>query len=136
MTTVHTVNTFCFSQKGPLWRMVRGKGIAYGCNITVETDSELLMFEIYRSSHPIQCFNESKEVVESLLGAQDDIDEDDFEAAKRSLMFEVINAQATVHDASYQNLLTYYRGVDRTYHKYCSGLSKRNTVIFLCVTNF
>lgn len=42
--------------EGPLWREIRGKGLAYGANIYPMPDAGLLMLSLYRSSDPAKVY--------------------------------------------------------------------------------
>ena len=52
-----------------------------------------------------------------LSGGEGALDAAEWEGAKRSLVYEIIDREATVSDASTQSLLSYFQGVDRHYNR-------------------
>jgi len=104
--------------EGPLWREIRGRGLAYGVGISFKVDTGVLEFYLYRTSDPLVAYEETKRIVEEHLAeGEDNFDEDDFEAAKRSLIFEIVEKEETMKGASVQSLLNYYRGVPSDYNR-------------------
>ncbi len=51
------------------------------------------------------------------MSGETDVDETEFEAAKRSLVFDIISRESTVPKMSQQSLLAYLRGVPREYNR-------------------
>lgn len=51
--------------EGPLWRGIRGEGLAYGANIYVQPDKKLLTLSLYRGSQINQAYEETKKIVVS-----------------------------------------------------------------------
>ena len=49
--------------EGPLYRAVRGDGLAYGANIYVRPDKKMLLLSIYRSAQLNQAYERSKKIV-------------------------------------------------------------------------
>jgi len=107
-----------FSQcEGPIWREIRGGGLAYGANLSLSLDHGYLKFNLYRTSNPVQAYAETKRIVNEHLADEDGFDEDEFEAAKRSLIFEIVDKEETIKGASVESLLSYYRGVSTDYNR-------------------
>lgn len=52
--------------EGPLYRGVRGKGLAYGSNIYVRPDKKMISLSIYRSADLIRAYEQSKKIVVNL----------------------------------------------------------------------
>jgi Zn-dependent M16 (insulinase) family peptidase len=44
--------------EGPLWRRIRGTGIAYGANIDAVTEQALISLSIYRSTDVVKAYKE------------------------------------------------------------------------------
>uniref|UniRef100_A0A0M3IJ63 Peptidase_M16_C domain-containing protein n=1 Tax=Ascaris lumbricoides TaxID=6252 RepID=A0A0M3IJ63_ASCLU len=96
--------------EGPLWRGIRGEGLAYGANIYVQPDKKLLTLSLYRGSQINQAYEETKKIVLSVLD-DGNVDRDDFEAAKRSLVCEIMEAEDTVKRAATQAVLAHFRQI-------------------------
>ncbi len=58
----------------------------------------------------------NRDFQEKYLNGKEQMEEVEFEAAKRSLIFEIIDREDTVNSASSQSLLSYCRGVSRDYN--------------------
>uniref|UniRef100_A0A0N5ALS8 Mitochondrial presequence protease n=1 Tax=Syphacia muris TaxID=451379 RepID=A0A0N5ALS8_9BILA len=102
--------------EGPLYRGVRGNGLAYGSNIYVRPDSKMLLLSIYRSADLIQAYEHSKKIVLDTV-AKGDFNMDEFEAAKRSLVSEIIEDEDTVKSACKQAILSQFRGTELDHNK-------------------
>lgn len=96
--------------EGPLYRGIRGEGLAYGANIYVLPDKKLLTLSIYRSAQVIQAYEKTKKIVVSVLEDKK-FDLSEFEAAKRSLVCDLVGTEDTVEGAVTQSVLKQFRGV-------------------------
>ncbi|VDM43799.1 unnamed protein product [Toxocara canis] len=96
--------------EGPLWRGIRGEGLAYGANIYVQPDKKLLTLSLYRGSQINQAYDQTKKIVLDVLN-DSSVDLSEFEAAKRSLVCELMEAQDTVKRAANQTLLAQFRQI-------------------------
>lgn len=51
--------------EGPLWRQIRGQGLAYGYNIMPQPQEGLIYFTLYKCSNVIGAFKEAKTIIVS-----------------------------------------------------------------------
>ncbi|KAK6038441.1 peptidase M16 inactive domain protein [Cooperia oncophora] len=49
--------------EGPLWRGIRGVGLAYGVNLYVRSDRKTITLSLYRCAQPAQAYEETKKIV-------------------------------------------------------------------------
>lgn len=49
--------------EGPLWRNIRGKGLAYGANIYAQPEKGLILLSLYRSAQLVQAYEETAKLI-------------------------------------------------------------------------
>ncbi|KAL4219134.1 hypothetical protein ACF0H5_021716 [Mactra antiquata] len=103
--------------EGPLWRQIRGLGLSYHYSMYVQPETGLLYFILARSTHIVAAYKEGREIVMNYINGVTEMNEVEFEAAKSSLTFEIIEKETTVSDVTQQSLLAYYKHVPHTYNK-------------------
>jgi len=103
--------------EGPMWRQIRGQGLAYSFSINVSVEHGLLYFALRKATHLAEAFKEAVNITRAHLNGDEEFDETEFEAAKSSLIFEVIEEEKTVSDAADQSILYYFRGLPYTHSK-------------------
>uniref|UniRef100_A0A914WAZ5 Peptidase M16 C-terminal domain-containing protein n=1 Tax=Plectus sambesii TaxID=2011161 RepID=A0A914WAZ5_9BILA len=103
--------------EGPLWRNIRGKGLAYGANIFARPEKGLISLSLYRSAQLVQAYEETARLIAEVLSGEHQLVESEFEAAKRSLVYEVVAQEQTVKAACDQATLSYYRRVPLDYNR-------------------
>ncbi|CAJ0573558.1 unnamed protein product, partial [Mesorhabditis spiculigera] len=101
-----------FSQtEGPLWCRIRGNGLAYGANIYVDLDEKTISMSLYRCSDPVKAYNSTLELVREVLDSGK-LDTAQFDSAKRSLIFELMDSEHGVKGAAKRSVLAQLRGLD------------------------
>ncbi|VDN02800.1 unnamed protein product [Thelazia callipaeda] len=91
--------------EGTLYKAIRGGGIAYGVGIDVDFDESTLNFWIYRSAQLEQAYETAKGVV---MKEMVNVNEIEFEAAKRSLVSEIMQCEDTVTRAAHRAVLNQF----------------------------
>jgi Zn-dependent M16 (insulinase) family peptidase len=99
---------FCQCE-GPLFTHIRGKGLAYGVYIYV-TGNTGLGFYLYRAADMIKAYDESKRVVLETITSRT-VDTDQFEAAKRSLISDLVQSVSHVKKAGKFSIIEQLRGI-------------------------
>ncbi|WKY03157.1 hypothetical protein Q1695_016451 [Nippostrongylus brasiliensis] len=107
--------------EGPLWRGIRGVGLAYGANIYVRTERKTITLSLYRCAQPVQAYTETKKIVEELLKSEKVV-EMEFEAAKRSLICELMEKEDTVSGAGKLSIIGDVRRSPSNYRSYAFTL--------------
>lgn len=103
--------------EGPMWRQIRGQGLAYSFSISINVEHGLLYFSLYKATNLGDAFKEAINITKEHLEGEEEFDETEFEAAKSSLVFEIIEEEKTVSDAADQSILYYFRGLPATHSK-------------------
>ncbi|XP_060600571.1 uncharacterized protein C05D11.1-like [Ruditapes philippinarum] len=103
--------------EGPMWRQIRGLGLAYHYSMYVLPESGLLYFLLAKSTHIVRAYKEGQDIVMNYVNGKTELNDIELESAKSSLTFEVIEKETTVSDVSTQSLLSYFKGVPHTYNK-------------------
>ena len=128
-----------------MWKNIRGKGLSYGYRMMNNYEDGFLYFSLTKSTHPFQAFGMAKDLVVSSVqfsfcfefvpdnffqneSLKDDFEWDmqEFEAAKSSLIFELVEAEETVASTISNDLVRSLRGLPEDYRKY--GLCHHNIV--------
>ena len=101
--------------EGPMWRQIRGAGLAYGYSVLVSTNKGQIYFTLYKATHPHKAFEEGKRIIMSHTGGEEPWDPLQVESAKSSLIFELIEKEKSVGEVVQESLLSFFKGVDRDY---------------------
>lgn len=102
--------------EGPLWKQIRGQGLAYGYTIAPKPNEGLLLLSLYRASNVVAAFKETKRIIETQL--QDGSwDESLLESAKSSLIYEIIERERSIGNLVSQGMLFSYKQVPSNYNQ-------------------
>lgn len=104
-----------FSQmEGPLWKQIRGQGLAYSSSIFSDPNEGLILFLLYRSANVVAAYKEASKIIKTHLESRS-WDESLLESARSSLIFKVIESEQSVGklvskvlSLSYQNVTSCY----------------------------
>ncbi|CAI2348052.1 unnamed protein product [Caenorhabditis sp. 36 PRJEB53466] len=107
--------------EGPLWRAIRGDGLAYGANIFVKPDRKQITLSLFRCAQPALAYERTREIIRKIVESGE-ISEAEFEGAKRSLVFEMMKREGTVSSAAKISILNNFR---KTPHPYNIDLCRR-----------
>lgn len=102
--------------EGPLWKQIRGQGLAYGYTIAPKPNEGMLLLSLYRASNVVAAFKETKRIIETHL-RDGSWDENLLESAKSSLIFEIIERERSVGNLVSQGLLFSYKQVPSNYNQ-------------------
>jgi len=103
--------------EGPMWRQIRGAGLAYGYFMFPSTNKGQLFLTLYKATHPLKAYEEAKRIVMSHMEGKESWDETLFESAKSSLIFELIEKEKSLGEVVQESLLSSFKGVDREYNR-------------------
>ncbi|KAG7311658.1 hypothetical protein JYU34_002712 [Plutella xylostella] len=100
--------------EGPMWRMIRGPGLTYGCGVRTAANEERIVFSLYRATNVVAAYSKAKQIIQDYLAAPV-FDEDLFASAKSTAIFEVVEQEKCPADVVSQSLLNYLYRVEPTY---------------------
>lgn len=103
--------------EGPLWRQIRGAGLAYGYSIIPRPNEGLLYLSLYRATNVVGAYKETRTIIEQQLKDDATWDETLLESARSSLIFEVIEREKSVGDVVVQALLYTFKNTSVDYNK-------------------
>ncbi|CAL1295066.1 unnamed protein product [Larinioides sclopetarius] len=101
--------------EGPMWRQIRGLGLAYHYNIYVDPDTGLIYFILSNSTHLLTAYKEGFSIVESHLNGKSKWEKEFLESSSSSLVFEIIEKIKTVADVAEESLKAYFSNTDMRY---------------------
>ncbi|KAG8228414.1 hypothetical protein J437_LFUL003887 [Ladona fulva] len=101
--------------EGPMWRQIRGLGLAYSYSIGPRPNEGLLYLTLYRATNVIAAYREAKAIVEAQLMDNATWEEALLESARSSLIFEVIEKEKTIRDVVSNSVESYFKGVGQDY---------------------
>ncbi|ULT99400.1 hypothetical protein L3Y34_000613 [Caenorhabditis briggsae] len=107
--------------EGPLWRAIRGDGLAYGANVFVKPDRKQITLSLYRCAQPAVAYERTRDIIRKIVESGE-ISEAEFEGAKRSTVFEMMKREGTVSSAAKISILNNFR---QTPHPYNIELCRR-----------
>uniref|UniRef100_A0A1I7U966 Presequence protease, mitochondrial n=1 Tax=Caenorhabditis tropicalis TaxID=1561998 RepID=A0A1I7U966_9PELO len=107
--------------EGPLWRAIRGDGLAYGANVFVKADRKQITLSLYRCAQPALAYERTRDIIRKIVESGE-INEAEFEGAKRSTVFELMKREGTVSSAAKISILNNFR---QTPHPYNIELCRR-----------
>uniref|UniRef100_A0A915MFR4 Peptidase M16 C-terminal domain-containing protein n=1 Tax=Meloidogyne javanica TaxID=6303 RepID=A0A915MFR4_MELJA len=120
MSALLLAQYICQSE-GPLWNSVRGNGLAYDASIYILPDRKSITLNLYRCSKLKEAYEKTRETVLSVLDGE--LNETEFEAAKRSLVCELVSGQSTIKSTAISAILAVFRNVDTEFTNYlCSQI--------------
>ncbi|RCN26605.1 hypothetical protein ANCCAN_27668 [Ancylostoma caninum] len=78
---------------GPLWRTIRGAGLAYSVRLHVRAEQRTISLFLGRCAQPVLAYEQTKRCVDEVLRT---VVESEFEAGKRSLIAGLVKREETV----------------------------------------
>lgn len=101
--------------EGPMWRQIRGQGLAYSYNLYVKPCEGHLYFALTKATLVGAAYKEAMTIVQRHLSGEEEWDAGLLESSISSLMFEEIEQEKSVNEVALQSLLAYRRGLDMNY---------------------
>lgn len=103
--------------EGPMWKEIRGKGLAYSYSMTLNPTEGTLTLKLARAAQLTGAYVEALNILNSHINGSSAWDSNLLESARSSLIFEVIEREAVVSGVVQQSLLSYFRRVPHSYNK-------------------
>ncbi|KAK3859607.1 hypothetical protein Pcinc_034292 [Petrolisthes cinctipes] len=103
--------------EGPMWREIRGQGLAYSYSISLNPTQGLLILKLARASQLTGAYREALNILNSHINGTTAWDDTLLESARSSLIFEIIEREAVIADVVQQSLLSFFRRVPHSYNK-------------------
>ncbi|QRV76246.1 Zinc metalloprotease [Ceratobasidium sp. AG-Ba] len=72
-----------------LWKLIRGSGLAYGANMSLDVEAGHLSFILYRAPDSYKGFQAGAKAVQGLVDGSIELNETALDAAKSSLVFSI-----------------------------------------------
>jgi len=105
--------------EGPLWRAVRGTGLAYGTGFSRDLDGGFMQFRVYRSPDAHKAFRTARGVVEGYAGGAEGFrfERSALEGARSSIVVAIADEQPTMAMAAQMAFVnSVIRGVGEEYN--------------------
>lgn len=116
MPAVMVYANYLTQAEGPLWKQIRGKGLAYGFSITLKVHEGLLHLGFSRATNLVGAYKESSEIVKKQIETEE-WDNTLFESAKCSLIYEFIQNEQSIGCVVMHSLQTYFFAVNYEYNR-------------------
>lgn len=104
------LNAYLCVTEGPLWREVRGAGLAYGAHVYHKPEVGFIICHFYRASDPVDAYKTTKRLINRLAEGPSAFDKDELEGAVLGLASALALDQSTRTSAVIQK---YFDGVLR-----------------------
>ncbi|KAJ6575205.1 Metalloenzyme, LuxS/M16 peptidase-like protein [Mycena capillaripes] len=99
-----------------LWRYIRGSGLAYGAYVSLDVESGLLSFSLYRSSNSMGAYEEASKVLKGLVDGSIELEATTLDAAKSTVVYGVAKGVSTAGRAAIMSFTNQaLRGVPQTH---------------------
>lgn len=98
--------------EGDFWKQIRGLGLSYDYSIFNAVEQGRLYFELGMSSEIADAFAAAKLVIDGYMAGTLTFSEDKLQAAKSSLLFELIDGERNAASCSNQSISNFFRQVD------------------------
>ncbi|KAF7347762.1 hypothetical protein MVEN_01533700 [Mycena venus] len=99
-----------------LWRYIRGSGLAYGAYVSLDVESGLLSFSLYRSSNSMSAYKEASNVLKGLVDGSISLETTTLDAAKSTVVYGVAKNVSTASRAAIVSFTNQaLRGVPQTH---------------------
>jgi len=100
-----------------LWQYIRGSGLAYGASVSMDIESGLFGFSLYRSANCVQGFKEGAKVVAGLVDGSIALENTLLDAAKSSIVYSITKGVSTPGRAAVASFLNQaLKGVPSEHH--------------------
>ncbi|KAK6354307.1 hypothetical protein TWF730_008717 [Orbilia blumenaviensis] len=86
--------------EGPLWKAIRGTGLAYGTGFMRKIDSGHIYFTIYRSPNAFKAFEMAKSIVSGYADGTTPFDEFDLDGAISTVVSSIVDVESTLTAAA------------------------------------
>jgi len=117
LAAVYVLIQYLTQLEGPLWRQIRGLGLSYHYSISLSPSNGLMYFLLYKSSHLVAAYNKTIEIVNKYLDGEEEFQDNLFESAKSSLIFEFIKREKSAAGKSMQSLIAYLKNLSIDFNK-------------------
>ncbi|CAH0557668.1 unnamed protein product [Brassicogethes aeneus] len=118
---------YLIQAEGPMWKQIRGKGYAYGYSMMAKLNEGLLYLIFARATNVLGAYKETVDIVKKQLTSKQ-WDPTLLEAAKSSLIFEIIEEEKTIGNVVNLSVLSYFQGVDYKYNRTLLDLINKVTI--------
>lgn len=99
--------SYLVAVEGPVWRSVRGAGLAYGAGFRHDRDSGHIAFTIYRSPDASKAFLAGRKVITDHLDGTTPFDKLALEGARSAVAVDIADREATMTAAAEQSFLNF-----------------------------
>eukprot|EP00002_Diphylleia_rotans_P030294 TRINITY_DN6211_c0_g2_i2.p1 TRINITY_DN6211_c0_g2~~TRINITY_DN6211_c0_g2_i2.p1 ORF type:complete len:914 (-),score=188.85 TRINITY_DN6211_c0_g2_i2:270-3011(-) len=103
--------------EGPMWKEIRGLGLAYSYGSYVSSEDGLIYFNLYRASHVLQAYSQAKKIVMEFAEGKRVLNKTEIGGAKSSVIFEILSQQETVGQAARYSMVNYFRKLPQNHDR-------------------
>jgi Zn-dependent M16 (insulinase) family peptidase len=114
--------------EGPMWRQVRGQGLAYHYEMACLPSTGLLSLRLYRATQVVQAYHVARTIVSDHVDGSVGLEQGQLEAAISGVIFEEIEKAKTVADTADQSLLHHLLCVSPSFSKELLGKVSKVTI--------
>ncbi|KAF7998270.1 hypothetical protein HCN44_009668 [Aphidius gifuensis] len=102
--------------EGPMWKQVRGQGLSYSYKIFASPNEGLIYLTFFGATNIVGAYKETKKIIDSHL-KEKNWEKILYETAKASLIFQIVDREASVGDVVSQSILSYFKNVSHDYNR-------------------
>lgn len=102
LAALMVASSYLQAVEGPLWRAVRGTGLAYGANFTRDIELGQVVFHIFRGTDAAKAVAVTRQLVQDLVSGESSFERAGIEAGISSIINSLVSGQSTPFDAAEQ----------------------------------
>jgi Zn-dependent M16 (insulinase) family peptidase len=96
--------------EGPFWKRIRGAGLSYNYSVQQNIEEGLMYFVLSQSGSLVKAYIEAKQILQKYLEKKEQFEEVIVEAARSSVISEIIATEETIHMAASNRFTQTLRG--------------------------
>ncbi|XP_065211610.1 uncharacterized protein C05D11.1-like [Planococcus citri] len=108
---------FITQLEGPLWRDVRGFGLAYHYSVRLSPEDGVLLLLFSRATDVVQAFRRTRDIFLNSINTTNEWNVLHFESGKSSLIFEIAEREKNVINLANESLLSYFTNTSADYNR-------------------
>eukprot|EP01119_Soliformovum_irregulare_P011911 TRINITY_DN3047_c0_g1_i2.p1 TRINITY_DN3047_c0_g1~~TRINITY_DN3047_c0_g1_i2.p1 ORF type:complete len:1020 (-),score=257.93 TRINITY_DN3047_c0_g1_i2:13-2829(-) len=97
--------------EGAFWNKIRGEGLAYGYNISLQLEMARVIFDLTKSSNVTKAYEVSKQIFADFLSGKEVFEKTKVESAKSGCICAIFSREDNYESAGLQSLTKYLKGI-------------------------
>jgi len=93
------------TMEGLFWKLIRGQGLAYGTNLTVDEENGQICLDVYKSPDAFKAYEQARKAVFDLADKKIEFDKAGFEGAKSGVIYNLVKKEGNISKAATESFV-------------------------------